>query len=203
MPFAERARFILANDGDRDYSQSVAYGIDYETDSMYAMDKSRLHCSWRRSNPVADGLHTIMEVEGRGHYIGNFLQVNTKFNGWWGEGDTLFYRDGEKITHSPGTEDEYGSCWGFGRTYSYLECGFLENEGGKNRMYRWYLANPVRFQKSLKVEIQNQHTNGIPTTADADDYTSVAYWYQEGPHPTRLQTFAERTAPSKAGAGKK
>jgi hypothetical protein len=70
-------------------------------------------------------------------------------------------------------------------------------------MYRWYLANPVRFAKSLKVEIQNQHTNGTPTTIDADDYTSIAYWYQEGPHATSLQPFAERTAPSKAGGGKK
>ena len=31
MPFARRARFVLANDGDRDYSQSVAYGFDHET----------------------------------------------------------------------------------------------------------------------------------------------------------------------------
>lgn len=28
MPFSNRARFVLANDGDRDYSQKVAYGID-------------------------------------------------------------------------------------------------------------------------------------------------------------------------------
>ena len=30
MPFAKRARFVLANDGDRDYAQSMAYGVDYE-----------------------------------------------------------------------------------------------------------------------------------------------------------------------------
>ncbi len=72
-------------------------------------------------------------------------------------------------------------------------------ERGDNRMYRWYIANPARFQQSLEVQIQNQHQNGTPTTSDADDYTSVAFWYQENPHPAfRLQSFLERTAPSRA-----
>lgn len=202
MPFAVRARFVLTNDGDRDYSQSVAYGIDYEKGDVYAREKSRLHCAWHRSNPVTGGLHSILNVSGRGHYVGNFLQVDTQFRGWWGEGDTIFHLDGAKFSHSPGTEDEYGACWGFGETYSYLESGYIEKAGGKNRMYRWYLANPVRFQKSLKVEIENQHTNGTPTTSDADDYTSIAYWYQDDAHAVSLQPFAERTAPSKANEAK-
>jgi Protein of unknown function (DUF2961) len=203
MPFADRVRFVLANDGDRDYSQSMAYGIDYEKSPQFAQEKSRLHSAWRRSNPVNAGRHTILDAKGRGHYVGNFLQVDTRFQGWFGEGDTVFHRDGETYAHSPGTEDEYGACWDFGEPFSYLECGYLEKHGGKNRMYRWYLSNPVRFQKSLKVEIQNQHTNGTPTTDDADDYTSIAYWYQDEPQSVSLQPFAERTAPSKAGSGKK
>ena len=120
MPFAKRARFILANDGDAPYSKNVAYGIDYEQGASFAQEKSRLHCAWRRSNPVKEGLHTILEVRGRGHYVGNFLQVHTQFSGWWGEGDTIFPLDGKPMTHTPGTEDEYGSCWGFEHVYSYL-----------------------------------------------------------------------------------
>ena len=69
-------------------------------------------------------------------------------------------------------------------------------------MYRWYVANPVRFQESLKVEIQNQRwENGqVPSS---DDYTSVAFWYQEEPHQGfTLQPFSERTAPSLAATYK-
>jgi hypothetical protein len=54
--------------------------------------------------------------------------------------------------------------------------GVLQMEKGDTRMYRWSAANPVRFQQSLKVQIQNQHNNGTPTASDADDYTSVAFW---------------------------
>jgi hypothetical protein len=204
MPFSERARFVLANDGDKEYRQSMAWGIDYEQDRRFAEEKSRLCCTWRRSNPTKEGMHTILDVRGRGHYVGNFLQVDTRFGGWWGEGDTIFHRDGKQITHTPGTEDEYGACWDFGNTYSYLYSGYLQHDKGHNRMYRWYLANPVRFRESLKVEIQNQHQNGTPTTTDADDYTCIAYWYQESPRQAvSLQPYAERTAPSKAGGGKK
>ena len=202
MPFSTRARFVLANDGERDYAQSVAYGIDYEENAAFAGEKSRLHCQWRRSNPVRGGLHTILEARGRGHYLGNVLQVRSRFAGWFGEGDTLFHLDGGSLTHTPGTEDEYGSCWeGPGwSVFSYLYCGHILNRDGVNRMYRWYVANPARFQRSLKVEIQNQHDNGTPTAGDADDYTSVAFWYQEEPHQAfALPTFTERTSPSKAG----
>ena len=52
MPFSRRARFVLVNDSDKDYRTNMAYGIDYERDGQYAAEKSRLHCMWRRSNPV-------------------------------------------------------------------------------------------------------------------------------------------------------
>lgn len=200
MPFAKRARFILANDGDHDYSQKVAYGIDLERNAAYAKERSRLHCEWRRSNPVTNGLHTTMETQGRGQYVGCILQVVSKaHNVWFGEGDTIFHLDAQTFGHSPGTEDEFGSCWEDPnwRVFSSPYCGHILNADGINRMYRWYVANPVRFQKSLKVEIQNQHLNGMPTTLDADDYTTVAFWYEEKPHRVAaLPALKERTRAS-------
>jgi hypothetical protein len=133
---------------------------------------------------ITDGLHTLLEARGRGQYVGSILQAVSKSpRVWFGEGDTIFHLDGKSVTHSPGTEDEYGSCWEDPRwrTFASLYCGHPLNENGVNRMYRWYMANPVRFQQGLKVEIQNQHDNGHATTADADDYTSLTFWYQEGP----------------------
>jgi Protein of unknown function (DUF2961) len=196
MPFSTRARFVLLNDGDQAYSRSAAYDVDYETDPVYGSEPSRLHAAWSRSNPARNSIHVLLNVAGKGQYVGNFLQFDTRYKGWWGEGDTIFYADGKRLDHSPGTEDEYGSCWSFRHTYSYLSSGYIQMDQGKNRMYRWYLANPVRFQRSLKVEIQDQHwQNGqIPSH---DDITSVAFWYQAGAHPApKLLPYAERVAPS-------
>ncbi len=199
MPFSQHARLVLENDGDEEYSRSVAYGIDYDHDAAYATETSRLHAAWNRSNPTVDGMHTLLEVQGRGQYVGNFLEVATKYQEWWGEGDTIFHVDGAGITHTPGTEDEYGSCWGFDHKYSYIYSGYIQMDDGLNRMYRWYLANPVRFQKSLKVEIQNQRFAGGKQVPSHDDYTSVAYWYQEGAHAAPpLPAYAERIAPNRS-----
>ena len=198
MPFSRHARVAIQNDGDQPYHQLAAWGVDFERDKAYAREPSRLHVAWRRSNPTVDALHTFLTISGHGQYIGNFYQVNTNYKGWWGEGNVLFEVDGKPITHAEGTEDEYGSTWGFGHTFASDYDGYIEDADGRNRMYRWYLQNPIRFQKSLKVQMQDQHyDNGqIPS---ADDVTSIAYWYQDGAHPAPpLQSFAERTAPSKA-----
>jgi len=202
MPFSRHARIVLANDGEGDYARKIAYGVDCEQSPVYANENSRLHCEWHRSNPVKDGLHTLLDISnGHGQYVGSFLQAVSKTPGiWFGEGDTIFQLDGHALTHSPGSEDEYGSCWEdpHWRTFASPACGHVLNENGVNRMYRWYLANPVRFREALKVQIQNQHDNGRPTTAaDADDYTSVAFWYQEGSHAAAaLPSMKERTAAS-------
>lgn len=209
MPFSKAARLVLVNDGDHEYSQAIAYGIDYEENAEFRNVKSRLHATFRRSNPTpADSLHTLLIARGQGQYVGNYLQVNTKYQGWWGEGDTIFTVDGKKVTHTPGTEDEYGSTWGFGSTYAYAYYGHLLSENGKNRMYRWYISDPVRFTKSLMVQIQNQHLVHEPAPQghagsvaeqqpSHDDYISVAFWYQVEPHERlTLQPYSERIAPS-------
>ncbi len=197
MPFSKRARFVLANDGEEDYSRIVAYGIDYEKGEAFARETSRLHSQWNRSNPTKDGVHTLFETKGRGHYIGNFLYTHSRYPGWWGEGDTLFHLDGKAITHTPGTKDEYGSCWAFEKLYSYLDSGYIEMENGRNRMYRWYYANPVRFKDSLKVEVQNQRLEDgqVPSK---DDYVSIAYWYQDEPQAVALLSYKQRVAASEA-----
>ena len=66
----------------------------------------------------------MLDVTGTGQYVGNFLQVNSNYEGWWGEGDTIFEVDGKSVTHTPGTEDEYGSAWRFGHNYSHLYSGY-------------------------------------------------------------------------------
>ena len=97
-----------------------------------------------------------------------------------------------------GTEDEYGSCWGFGKLYQYPYSGYLVNTAGYNRMYRWHLMHPVRFQQSLKVEIQNQRWEYNTQTPSHDDYISVAFWYLDHPEPVSLVPFIRRTVATRA-----
>jgi Protein of unknown function (DUF2961) len=201
MPFSKHARFALYNDGDQVYARGLAFGISVEKDAKFANEPSRLHATWNRSNPT-NGMHQILHVEGRGQYVGNLFQMRTNYAGWWGEGDTIFAVDGKTFTHSPGTEDEYGSAWAawqIGRLYSQAYVGNIQMETGKNRLYRWYIADPVRFQHSMNVEIQNQRALYGKQVDSSDDYTTVAFWYQDGAHAApELPPYSIRTESSKA-----
>jgi hypothetical protein len=56
-------------------------------------------------------------------------------------------------------------------------------------VYRWHIPDPVMFDKSLRVEIEHK---GVTFNPDgtvksgfeerADDFSSVAFWYQTEPH---------------------
>ena len=48
---------------------------------------------------------------------------------------------------------------------------------GKNSMYRFHIADPIRFRKSIRVSIEHGHANKL-----TNDYSSTAYWYQHEPH---------------------
>lgn len=207
MPFSKGAKFVLYNDGTEIYNRSVAWNIEAVVGAEYAHNKSRFHAFYNRSNPT-NGSHTILDIEGRGHYVGNIMHVYTLSPHWWGEGDTDFVLDGKTMKHSPGTEDEYGGCWEFGEKYSYQTCGYIIggipmedyiSYSGHNRMYRWYDSNPVRFRKSLKVTIENQYWSFTKGTLWAkDDYTTVAYYYLEGAQGVDLLPYEQRASATKA-----
>ncbi len=66
--------------------------------------------------------------------------------------------------------------------------------GGRTTVYRWHVTDPVRFEKSLRFEIE--HTGPImsiegqrlkPYGERSDHYSSVAFWYQTG----KAKRFAE------------
>jgi hypothetical protein len=51
-------------------------------------------------------------------------------------------------------------------------------------LYRWHIADPVRFEKDLKVTIQDlgwRH-GGSRYLLQQSDIASVVYWYQTEPH---------------------
>jgi len=201
MPFGKRARIELENQGENPHIQY--FYVDYE---LYRQplppDTLYFHAQWRRENPC-DGWdseiqvnvreanivnlsgrdnYTILEAEGRGHYIGCNLSV-TNFQGtWWGEGDDMFFIDGEEwppSLHGTGSEDYFNQAWGMqGNAFPMNGSALYEgNKPGYQVSYRFHLVDPVRFSKSIRVTIEHGHGNH-----STNDWASTAYWYQTLPH---------------------
>lgn len=205
MPFRTSARVVLENLSAVDHV--VYYQVDLVLGEV-AEDLGYLHAHWQRSHPVPYGeVHTILEgARGRGSYVGTYLAVGVNGPGWWGEGEVKLYVDDDDehpTICGTGTEDYFGGAWNFdvpGSGYttfssSYLGLHQVIVPDGLYRsqmrfgMYRWHLPDPISFESSLRVTIQDLgwRPDGryLPRS---DDLASVAYWYSELPSgaPHRL-----------------
>lgn len=191
MPFRKHARITVENQSTSTIG-GFFYQITYALEAVPA-EAAYFHAQWRRSMTTREHPeHVLVDgIEGRGHYVGTFIGWEQLSNGWWGEGEIKFFIDGDKenpTINGTGTEDYFGGAWGFGDTFSTAFLGYplqLKKPGEvpKHSLYRWHVADPIRFTKNLRVTIQalGWWPNGKfqPLT---DDLASVAYWYQTEPH---------------------
>ncbi len=198
MPFANGARLTLTNEGEAPVG-AVWYHIDYEKLERLNDNVGRFHAEWRRENPTTaipgepphNGVnrtgmenYVILEAKGRGNLAGYFLNVDNLVGGWYGEGDDMIFIDGEKWPpsfHGTGSEEIFGGGACPNSEYAGPYTGFYlvgnQNYAGKVSMYRFFVTDPIRFQKSIRVTIEHGHANDL-----ANDYSSCAFWYQTEPH---------------------
>ncbi len=192
MPFRKSAKITVTNEGKEPFT--LYYYVDWQKLKSLPKDEAYFHAQYRQEYPCIKGQdYLILEAEGRGHYVGCNLSVRQREPGWWGEGDDRFYIDGETIPSIQGTGSEDYFCDGWGiRKLDGLFYGFPISEGyetfSRHTCYRFHITDPVPFTKSLKVVIEHKGARLMETGAwngyveRADDFSSVAYWYQIEPH---------------------
>ncbi|MGI6494823.1 MAG: glycoside hydrolase family 172 protein [Kiritimatiellia bacterium] len=133
MPFRKRCRITLENLDTR--PTTLFYQVDYTLTDV-PDDVACLHAQFRRSNPVVDGVHTILDgVEGQGHYVGTVMGWGVRNNGWWGEGEIKFFLDGDHDAPTlcgTGTEDYFLGSYNFDPA-SANHCTFGDKLGEANR----------------------------------------------------------------------
>lgn len=200
MPFRKKCRITLEN-LNPDEPMRLYYQINY-TLTPVGEDEAYFHAQFRRSNPTKGSLHAILDgVRGKGHYVGTYMAMGVNNNGWWGEGEIKFFLDGDQAFPTiagTGTEDYFCGSYNFEnqRTHQYQEFSTpyaglhqVTRPDGLYRsqqafgMYRWHIPDPIRFDKELKVTIQDLGwRSGGRYLAQQSDIATVAYWYQREPH---------------------
>ena len=192
MPFEKSCRITVTNEGTR--RVGLYYHVDWEKVPSLPPNTAYFHAWYRQALPApADGKPWVfLDTQGRGFYVGTVLSVLQAEPAWFGEGDDMFYVDGEKVASIQGTgsEDYFNDAWGLhvvDGDYAGVTVADGEGLGARMTAYRWHLTDPVPFQKSLRVEIEHKgwtyKPDGTVRTAFGvreDLMSSVAYWYQEG-----------------------
>ena len=201
MPFRKSCRITMENIGSEE--MYLYYQVDYTLTNV-PEDAAYFHAQFRRSNPTEGSLHTLIDgVKGKGHYVGAYLgwQVNNK--GWWGEGEIKFFMDGDKMYPTiigTGTEDYFLGSYNFENKkngeyeeYSTPYAGLhqvirpdgLYDSQQRFGLYRWHIQDPIRFEKDLKITIQDLGWRSDHRyLQQKSDISSVVYWYQTEPHGT-------------------
>jgi hypothetical protein len=192
MPFRQSCKITVTNEGRRRVS-NLYYHVDWRRLPALAPDTAYFHALYRQALPATEGKpYEILAVQGRGHYVGTVMSVIPVQPGWFGEGDDMFYVDGEKQAGIQGTgsEDYFNDAWSLREAEGpYTGVPVAEGTGTGSRMsaYRWHLADPIPFTRSFRFEIEHK---GWTYNADGrvrsafeerpDLFSSVAYWYQQG-----------------------
>jgi hypothetical protein len=206
MPFQKRARITVSNEGQQKV-EAFYFNLDYRAyqkplppETLYfhaqfrqAQPNHGWTSDWKSNgDPRVDGKANLdgkenyvwLDANGRGHFVGVTMSVLQNQDGWWGEGDDMFFVDGESrpSINGTGSEDYFLGAWDFGgHPFSYRLYGAPvvgeERAGSKSSVYRFHFDSPISFTKSLHATIEHGHANHR-----SDNYYSVAYWYQTEPH---------------------
>jgi hypothetical protein len=197
MPFQKSIRIEVVNQSRKKNINLLYYNIDWIKKDKLPAETPYFYARYRQEYPTESGKdYVILETEGKGHYVGTVMAVRTRSPSWFGEGDEKIYIDGEDEPSiwGTGTEDYFLSAWGlqsgvntpyFGTVY-FDQWGIV---GGHTSAFRWHLADPVVFNKKIKVTIEhygwispdeNKERRPHSWNEREDDYATVAYWYQTG-----------------------
>lgn len=214
MPFYRRGLITVTNEGVKNV-RSFYFHIDYTQEEALAPKTAYFCAQYNQAFPEKLGQdYLIADMQGQGHYVGTVMSVRSRSPFWFGEGDARFYIDGETkpSIQGTGTEDYFLMAWGLNPTsFPYFGCTYMSSDfedlGTEYCLYRWHIADPIRFAKSLRFEIE--HTGWITGNETEsgkteghvereDDIATVAFWYQVGqPYRfTKLPPLAQRLLPN-------
>jgi len=207
MPFRKKCRITMENIDNED--MVLYYQVDYTLTDV-PKDAGYFHAQFRRVNPVPFKKAYVLvdSIQGKGQYVGTYLAYGSNKNGWWGEGEIKFYMDGDTqfpTINGTGTEDYFCGAYDFdsmqkksdgseSSEYTVFSGPYtglpqvIRSDGHYDiaqrfGLYRWHIADPIRFEKDLKVTIQDLgwHSDGRYMPLQ-DDIASTVFWYQTEPH---------------------
>lgn len=193
MPFKKHAVITITNEGAKRVD-AYYWNFDYRLDNRQDRDIRYFHTQYRNFFPAPKGVPlTICEAKGSGHFVGTVVTVLANSNGWWGEGDDIWYVDGspKPVIFGTGSEDYFCGAWDFGHVFQtpYFGVTYYDNpdKGGEKRgiqntVYRWHIQDPVPFTKTLLFQLEHGRGGWDEDRSPLrNHYTTLGLYYIDHP----------------------
>jgi hypothetical protein len=190
MPFGKSARFTLENGNT--IPISLTWSALVQKQAFDLQTTGYFHARWRQEFTQRGVPHIWAQLQGqRGQFLGVVQTMAGPHGVGFLEGDDQFRVDNEKWLPSmvkttvigpwngTGTEDFFNSGWYFNGGLNALPLNGVRvrDDAGRINAYRWMLDDAPVFQSSLDAQIEHDGQNDAPGVY----YSSVAYWYSNGP----------------------
>ena len=191
MPFANGARLEIENQSDEtisrlylemkklpgDLGRFHAWYNHELTDALPEGETEWGLVGTQTNNVDGAGNYLFADIKGEGHFVGINYYMHSPSPMWYGEGDDMIFIDGEEKASllGTGTEDFFNTSWCPKTIFAHPYYGYarVNNDNGWTHVYRFFIADPIYFNKSFKGTIEHGHNNNLTL-----DISSVAYWYQ-------------------------
>lgn len=188
MPYQQTGQIVLNNLGDA----PVKVTLEIQTDAWIWTPRSmHFHASWRMDEPVPTFPlfdWNLLEVRGKGVYVGDQFTVLNPAEGWWGEGDEKIYADDDLDSRFPshfgtGTEDYYGWAGGvvpnpqdqFSNPFLANVLVGSPNAMGYNICSRTRVLDAIPFQEQFKFDMES--SCGTRNSWFHLLYSATSFWY--------------------------
>jgi hypothetical protein len=198
MPFSKRARITFRNDTENTL-EWLFYQVDYTSGDKITDDMGRFHASFRRNIPEPGHDYVLLDTKGSpGVYVGMSMGVIPHGRSWWGEGEFKFYIDGDEAYPTicgTGLEDYINTGWGLDLSSNSMYAGVnfhlpndprdKENErmGEMMSFYRFHVWDPIYFQSSLRIEVQQLGAGFGSNKDEAEAYKAKINFKDFHRHP--------------------
>lgn len=200
MPFSAGAKIEIENQNDIPIDMFFFY-VDYFEMGKLPKDLGRFHAwynheltealpegetEWnlvgpQKANKTGKDNYLMADIKGKGHFVGINYFVHCPSPMWYGEGDDMWFIDGEETPSliGTGTEDFFNTSWCPKEVFMHPYFGYprVNNDIGwlgRTHAYRFFIVDPIFFENSLKATIEHGHDNNMTL-----DLATVAYWYQD------------------------
>jgi len=176
MPFESGTRLVLINEQTKEIRLNIRISVSKETPPAL-----RFHTQYTRFQDLktdAPNLLTLAAVSGSGRIAGCIINVRSRTDQWWGEGDQIIWLDdlSKPAWRGTGTEDYFGFAWCATKEFDHPFRGqsrvVRRAVYRDSAMHRYHLLDTLPFHTAA--QFQTEAWSLAPGTMD---YESLIIYY--------------------------
>jgi Protein of unknown function (DUF2961) len=189
MPYANGAVIAFRNDAQVPVAQ-LHVALAAEKLRSVPLNWGRFHATYREARAALDDGpkfgpkqvpgHVVLDLHGRGKYVGVMLRTDWPHEGWWGEGDWLIWTDETgwpPSYHGTGSEEYFNSGWcKFDRK---AVSGYVAIHPGHPTEYSFHLNDAFQFSQNIKIAVETMGWDKADQQIHNEHpvWASTGYWY--------------------------